>query len=215
VAALSRPRTSAHFRLPLIEGGIRIVGIENHSNTRGAGRDLLHDLQPLAEDREFKNRKSRDVSPGSRKALRNACFERITGSRYDDRDRASELHQNRNDAAAKRDNEVGLELQEIYSIGPHQIHIIHGPTFVELNVAAPRPPKPCKLFAKSLNASLNFHVSWRVRHQNPDPAHPLALLCARRERPRSRRAAEKRDELASFHSISSSRPTGSAYRSNQ
>jgi hypothetical protein len=39
---------------------------------------------------------------------------------------------------------------------------------------------------------------WRERHQNPDPAHALALLCARCERP-SRRAAEKRDELAPPH----------------
>jgi hypothetical protein len=29
-------------------------------------------------------------------------------------------------------------------------------------------------------------------HQQPDPPHPLRLLCARRERPSNRRAAEKR-----------------------
>jgi hypothetical protein len=39
--------------------------------------------------------------------------------------------------------------------------------------------------------------------QHADPPHPLALLRARRERPSSR-AAEQRDELASFHSITSS-----------
>src|SRR5262249_36563154 len=33
------------------------------------------------------------------------------------------------------------------------------------------------------------------------------LLCARRERPHSRRAANERDELASFHSITSSART--------
>jgi hypothetical protein len=33
-----------------------------------------------------------------------------------------------------------------------------------------------------------------MRHA--DAPHSLALLCARRERPRSRRAAEKRDEVA-------------------
>jgi hypothetical protein len=35
--------------------------------------------------------------------------------------------------------------------------------------------------------------------QHADPPHPLALLRARRERPRHRRAAEQRDELAAFH----------------
>ena len=41
-------------------------------------------------------------------------------------------------------------------------------------------------------------------HQQPDPPHALALLRARRKRPRGRSAAEQRDELASLHSITSS-----------
>src|SRR5262249_28421460 len=39
--------------------------------------------------------------------------------------------------------------------------------------------------------------------EQPDASHAVGLLCARRERPR-RRAAEQRDELAAFHSITSS-----------
>src|SRR5262249_44820203 len=39
---------------------------------------------------------------------------------------------------------------------------------------------------------------------NPDLFVPLALLRAHRERPRRRRAAEQRDEIASSHSITSS-----------
>jgi len=35
--------------------------------------------------------------------------------------------------------------------------------------------------------------------QIPDPPHPLGLLRGRRERPRGRRAAKQRYELASFH----------------
>src|SRR5262249_30194275 len=42
------------------------------------------------------------------------------------------------------------------------------------------------------------------KQQHADPPHPLALLRLRRERPRGRRAAEKRDELAAPHSITSS-----------
>jgi hypothetical protein len=37
-----------------------------------------------------------------------------------------------------------------------------------------------------------------------DAPHSLALLRARRERPRNRRATEERDELAPLHSITSS-----------
>src|SRR5262245_4379449 len=42
-----------------------------------------------------------------------------------------------------------------------------------------------------------------IAYQHADAPYPLWLLRARRERPR-RCAAEKRDELATFHSITSS-----------
>ena len=44
----------------------------------------------------------------------------------------------------------------------------------------------------------------RSAAQNSDHRHRRLLLRARRERPRRRRAAEQRDELAPFHSITSS-----------
>src|ERR1044071_7326311 len=46
-------------------------------------------------------------------------------------------------------------------------------------------------------------VSERCTSQKPDDRH-RRLLRARRERPRYRRAAEQRDELAPLHSITSS-----------
>jgi len=39
----------------------------------------------------------------------------------------------------------------------------------------------------------------RIRRGASRTTHPVALLRVRRERPRRRRAAEKRDEVASFH----------------
>jgi hypothetical protein len=64
---------------------------------------------------------------------------------------------------------------------------------------------------------LSFPVALRIRHQNADAPHPFALLCARRERPRGRRAAEQRDELAAFqlielHSIPASQGRVAGYR---
>jgi hypothetical protein len=41
-------------------------------------------------------------------------------------------------------------------------------------------------------------------HEHADAPRPLALLRPRPARPRSRRAPEKRDELAALHSITSS-----------
>ena len=48
-----------------------------------------------------------------------------------------------------------------------------------------------------------FRIGFLVTYHHADAPHPLALLRARRKRPR-RRAAEQRDELAAFHSITSS-----------
>jgi hypothetical protein len=49
---------------------------------------------------------------------------------------------------------------------------------------------------------LRFRIILGCRHQHADAPHALALLRARRERPRSRRAAEQRDERAAgTHSI--------------
>jgi hypothetical protein len=54
------------------------------------------------------------------------------------------------------------------------------------------------------DAGLRFRLVRGRIHQHPDAADPLRLLRARSERPRHRRAAEERDELAAFHSITSS-----------
>src|SRR5262249_23172846 len=60
---------------------------------------------------------------------------------------------------------------------------------------------------KGRRARLSFWIILRIVHQHCDPAHPVGLLRARRERP-SRRAAEQCDELAPLqlcgHSITSS-----------
>src|SRR5262249_10590800 len=53
-------------------------------------------------------------------------------------------------------------------------------------------------------AGLRLWVVGGQIHEQADATHPLALLRARRERPCCRRTAEKRDELAPSHSITSS-----------
>ena len=54
-----------------------------------------------------------------------------------------------------------------------------------------------------INLPNAFWIVFGIRNQHADATHALALLRARRERHR-RRAAEKGDELAAFHSITSS-----------
>src|SRR5262249_54940560 len=74
------------------------------------------------------------------------------------------------------------------------------------NSAACLPSGPTQLpqlMQQCRNPSLRYRTILIRRHMHADAPHPLALLRPRRERP-SRRAAEQRDELATFHSITSS-----------
>src|SRR5262249_1483098 len=57
---------------------------------------------------------------------------------------------------------------------------------------------------ESVDARLSFLIICGSTHEHADTPPPLGLLRTRHERPRCRRAAEHRDELAAFHSITSS-----------
>src|SRR3981081_3191007 len=77
-------------------------------------------------------------------------------------------------------------------------------TLVELHIPALGPSQPCQFLPESPNVRLRFRVTFRVGHQDANPPHLTGLLPPRRERPRNRRPAKHRDELASFHSTTSS-----------
>src|SRR5262245_54731788 len=73
---------------------------------------------------------------------------------------------------------------------------------VNANIASLRPSKPFECLPEYRVVRLDMWIVG-LALQHADTPHPLALLRARRERPRSR-AAKQRDELAAFHSITSS-----------
>jgi hypothetical protein len=75
---------------------------------------------------------------------------------------------------------------------------------VDSHVAAVGPAQLLQALHECRNAGLPFHIVRGYIREHADAPHALALLRARRERPRRRCAAEQRDELASFHSITSS-----------
>src|SRR5262249_16791477 len=52
--------------------------------------------------------------------------------------------------------------------------------------------------AERSDASLSFQIGRSRAHEHVDAPHLLAVLRARSQRPRSRRAAEQRDEIAPF-----------------
>src|SRR5262249_3311756 len=85
------------------------------------------------------------------------------------------------------------------------------PAVLNLDVLPDSPAQLLQSLQECRVAGLRLRIVRGVRHEHTNAPHPLALLRARRERPRSR-AAEPRDEVASPHSITSSpkerRPAG-------
>src|SRR5262249_51265847 len=75
-----------------------------------------------------------------------------------------------------------------------------GPAGVDLHVAADGPVRKRQPLMERREAGLIFRIVRGCGQENTDAPHTLALLPARRERPR-RRAAEKRNELAPFELI--------------
>jgi hypothetical protein len=78
------------------------------------------------------------------------------------------------------------------------IHVVRGPTLVELDIAALGPTAPQQLLPERPNAGLACSVVLWKGHQDADPPHTFLLLRSRRDRPRSR-AAEQSNETAALH----------------
>src|SRR5262249_11945669 len=78
------------------------------------------------------------------------------------------------------------------------------PAIRDFDIASLDPTQLPKAFMKCNKQGLRFGIALGQIQENADPPNALALLRARRQRPR-RRAAEQRDEFApAAHSITSS-----------
>ena len=80
------------------------------------------------------------------------------------------------------------------------------PAAQRVSIRTLRPIGPAQLLQplqERRDAGLRFRIVRGCGHEHADAPHPLGLLRARRERPRRRRAAEQRDELAPPHGINS------------
>src|SRR5258708_20269340 len=86
--------------------------------------------------------------------------------------------------------------------GLYTFGMASAPAILDPDVAAIGPAELAERIEERRGVGLTFSIGLRVvRHQHADPPR---LLRARRERPGRRRAAEKRDEIAAPHSITSS-----------
>jgi hypothetical protein len=80
------------------------------------------------------------------------------------------------------------------------IGLTRGPSHVDVDIAADCPARLLQTLQKRGDAALALRIIRGQVHEHADAPHPPRLLLrARRQRPRDRRAAEKRDEVAPLH----------------
>src|SRR5262245_50874216 len=119
-----------------------------------------------------------------------------------DRNGAGRLQQRPQSRAASGQDDVRCERDQFRSVSANAITIARTPAVVDPHVAANAPAQLLQPVRERGGAGGSFRVLGSHAHQHADAPYVLALLRARRERPRSR-AAEQRDEFATPHSIAS------------
>src|SRR5262249_3089838 len=101
------------------------------------------------------------------------------------------------------DDEVRCRTHQLCRVSLDLTQISTRVSMLDSDIAVLGPAERLETLAKCNDPTQHFGIVLGVWMQECDVRQPLALLRARRERPR-RRAAEQRDEVASFHSITSS-----------
>src|SRR5262249_1758547 len=94
---------------------------------------------------------------------------------------------------------VRRERRQLCCVPANFIGFGRGPARVDLHVAADAPAGLLETLQERAEAGLKFPIVRSRGQENANEARLLALLRARSDRPRRRRAAEQRDELAPLH----------------
>src|SRR5262249_12106209 len=117
---------------------------------------------------------------------------------------AGRLSQRRHGCVARGQDHVGRERDQFGREGAHAVGIGRGPARVNAQVATDGPTQLPQRLLERLNAGpITFRIVCGRGHEHPEAPHTLARLCTYGERP-CRGAANRRDELAAFHSMTSS-----------
>ena len=124
---------------------------------------------------------------------------RIGDIREYDRDGAGCLLHRRDRNAAYGHDHVRRECNQFGRVLTNAVGFATGKAIIDLQVSADCPAQLLETLREHRTPDLCLRVARNKRHQHADAPHPVGLLGPRRKRPRSRRATEKRDEVAPPH----------------
>jgi hypothetical protein len=178
-------------------------GIPDDCDPRHAGGDLLEQFQPFPAQAEIVRGETSGVTARTRQARNPAAADRIDDGHEDNRHRLRRLLQGADGRARRGKQDIRLERDQFRRIS-RTLHIARGPAVVDAHIAANGPSQLLQALRKRRDTHPPVRIVLRLPHQRADAPHPFALLRARCEWPCNRRAAEKRDELAASHSMTSS-----------
>jgi hypothetical protein len=152
----------------------------------------------------LKIREASHVAARPSQARNQAQVDRIGDVYKHDRQGLGRFFQHQRHLCGARHDHVRNKAHNLGRVGANTFGIDGRPTIVEMDVASFDPSQLLKPLAERGDPCLRYWIALSITHQYSDPPHPLGLLRARGERPCRRRAAEKREELAPPHSITSS-----------
>jgi hypothetical protein len=145
------------------------------------------------------NSVTRSVAAGPRQAGDVAGADRVGHLEKDDGYVARGHQQRPEDRCACRQNGFRGERQQFRRVPRVLLKLAFAPAVIDLQIASNIPAQFAEALQERGVAGLRLNFVRRLGAEHADAPHLRALLPMCRERPRSRRAAEQRDELAPFH----------------
>src|SRR6516165_522443 len=171
----------------------RGLRVHHKSDAGERRRNLFEHAQPFAHHQRLVKNEPGDVAARMRKAIDISGGNRVRDARENDGNRARFTQQCSELSGKARKDRIGRGTHELGRVGVSALVVATDPALVESDVAALRPATLLEALTQRRN---DLEPEWIVGlegHQYSKASSQFRLLRARRERPRSRRAAEQRD----------------------
>src|SRR5215510_6572316 len=179
----------------------RIGRLLEDCNANGLRHDLLEQFEPLHGQFRGHDGEPGYVAARARQTCDQAAFQRVARRSHDDRDALRCALRGADRSGAADYDDIDLRPQQIADQRGYRFDII---TIMAKLVGDVAPFD----ITEVAHPAREFLAEWIVvrgsRPDVPDTRRLARLLRACRKRPRGRCTAEQRDELAAFHSITSS-----------
>src|SRR5262245_6378601 len=209
IADLGEDRPNSERGCDLLEGTQKllckaILRIADERNPLGAWCELLEQFKPLPDDVVFDSSKSSDIAARLREAGYQPAADRISNVRKYDWDRPGLALKGLHGRRDAREDEIRRRCDELLRMNLHKLGIPARPAIIKPNVATFLPPELRQSFTEGREAGSRFWIVFHRWRDDSNSTDSIILLRGHRDRPRSRRAAKQRDEIAPLHSITSS-----------